>query len=536
MNKKRILTIAVACLLAAALMAAGCGEKTTTPSETTMEVPQLDSGPISGTLDGGVWTYLGIPYAEPPVGELRWKEPQPVASWEDVLACDDFGPACPQPAWPYEVLSEEMDVGATSEDCLYLNVWTPAESPDESLPVMVWIHGGAFVTGAGSLPVYNGRNLAEQGVVVVNFNYRLGPFGFLALPELSQESPNGVSGNYGMLDQIAALKWVQENIDVFGGDPDNVTIFGESAGGASVCDLMASPLAGGLFAGAIVESGGFMDFGMPSDEGGTLKDAEVIGNKIARDLGTSTADDVLAAMREVTPEALLEAASEQTNALGMMNMGPVVDGWFLTDAPSAVFAAGEQQDVPLLIGTNANEGAYFTPDSLTQQQYEVVLNFIYGEYADEVYALFPADTPEQVKPAFSALLTQMGFAAGSKYAAACMANVGAPVYLYKFTMTNSDPELQPLGAFHGIEIAFVFGNTDQSRQVTPTAEDIALSQAMMAYWTNFAATGDPNGEGVPEWPAFTIETDQYQELEATISTQAGYYPQAYDLVLQINGL
>jgi len=536
MNKKRILSIAVACLLAAALMVAGCGEETTTRGETTMEVPQLDAGPISGTLDNGVWTYLGIPYAEPPVGELRWKEPQPVASWEDVLACDEFGPACPQNPWPYPVLSGIMDVGATSEDCLYLNVWTPAESPDESLPVMVWIHGGGFTTGAGNISIYNGRNLAEQGVVVVNFNYRLGPFGFLALPELSQESPNGVSGNYGMLDQIAALEWVQQNIEVFGGDPNSVTIFGESAGGASVCDLMASPLADGLFHGAIVESGGFMDFGMPSgDDGGTLKDAEQVGQQIARDLGANDADDVLAAMREATPEALLEAASEQTNALGMMEMGPVVDGWFLTDAPSAVFAAGEQQDIPLLIGTNANEGAYFAPD-MTQQQYELLLNFVYGEFADQVYALFPADTPEQVKPAFTELLTEMGFASGSKYAAACMANVGAPAYLYKFTMTNSDPRLQPLGAFHGIEITFVFGNAEQVQQVTPTAEDIALSEAMMAYWTNFAAAGDPNGEGVPEWPAFTIETDQYQELGATVSTQTGYYPQAYDLVLQINGL
>ncbi|MBN2026561.1 MAG: carboxylesterase family protein [Actinobacteria bacterium] len=536
MNGKRLLAVAVACLLVVAFMVAGCGEETTTRSETTMEVPQLDSGPISGNLDDGVWTYLGIPYAEPPVGELRWKEPQPVTAWEDVLECDDFGPACPQNAWPYPVLSGIMDVGATSEDCLYLNVWTPAESPEEGLPVMVWIHGGGFTTGAGNIPIYNGRNLAEQGVVVVNFNYRLGPFGFLALPELSQESPNGVSGNYGMLDQIAALEWVRDNINVFGGDPDNVTIFGESAGGASVCYLMASPLAEGLFERAIVESGGFMDFGMPSgDDGGTLEDAEMTGRQIARDLGANDADDVLAAMREVTPEALLEAASEQTNVLGMMNMGPVVDGWFLTDAPSAVFAAGEQQDVPLLIGTNANEGAYFAPD-MTQQQYELLFDYVYGEYADQVYALFPADTPEQVKPAFSELLTAMGFAAGSKFAAATTADIGAPVYLYKFTKVSSDPGLEPLGAFHGLEITYVFGNFDQVQQVTPTAEDIALSEAMMAYWTNFAATGDPNGQGLPEWPAFTIDTDLYQELGVNVSTQTGYYPQAYELVLQINGM
>ena len=338
-----------------------------------------------------------------------------------------------------------------------------------------------------------------------------------------------------MLDQIAALEWVQDNVAAFGGDPDNVTIFGESAGGASVCDLMASPLADGLFDRAIVESGGFMDFGMPSGGGNTLRDAEKTGEKIAKDLGVEDADDVPAAMREKTSEELMEAASKQTSALGMMDLGPVVDGWFLPDAPSAIFAAGEQQDVPLLIGTNADEGAYFAPD-MTQQQYQLMLSYVYGDYTDEVAALFPAPTPEQVKPAFIRLLTEMGFAAGSKFAAASMASVGAPVYLYKFTMLNSDPRLQPLGAFHGIEITYVFGNADQVEQVTPTAEDIALSEAMMAYWTNFASTGDPNGQGVPEWPAFSIETDQYQELGSTITTRSGYYPQAYDLVLQINGL
>jgi len=537
MIKGTLVFIIVVCMaVSMAALVLGCGEKEPAKPASTMEVPQLASGPISGELEGDVWTYLGIPYAAPPVGDLRWKEPQPVAAWEEVLACDDFSPACPQPAWPYPILSGIMDVGKTSEDCLYLNVWTPAQNPDESMPVMVWIYGGGFSTGASNIPIYNGRHLAENGVVLVSFNYRVGPFGFMAHPLLSAESPNGVSGNYGMLDQIAALEWVQDNITAFGGDPDNVTIFGESAGGASVCNLMASPPADGLFDRAIVESGGFMDFGMPSgDDGNTLKDAEEAGEKIASDLGVEDADGVLAAMREATPEELLEAASQQTSALGMMDLGPVVDGWVLPDEPSAIFATGEQQDVPLLIGTNADEGAYFAPD-MTQQQYEFTLKYVYGEYADEVAALFPAQTPEQVKPAFSRLLTEMGFAAGSKFAAVSTADIGAPVYLYKFTKTSSDPRLQQLGAFHGIEITYVFGNADQVPQVTPTPEDIALSQAMMTYWTNFATAGDPNGQGLPQWPAFTAGTDQYQELGPTISTQSGYYPESYDLVLQINGL
>jgi para-nitrobenzyl esterase len=534
---RRVMAITAACLLVAALLVAGCGgESGGTAVETTMEVPQLESGPISGTQEGTIWTYLGIPYAAPPVGELRWREPQAVEPWEDVLACDDFGPACPQPPWPYPFLSDIMDVGMTSEDCLYLNVWTPAKSPDESMPVMVWIYGGAFTTGAANIPIYNGRHLAEQGVVLVSFNYRVGPFGFMAHPLLSKESPDGVSGNYGMLDQIAALEWVRDNIEVFGGDPDNVTIFGESAGGSSVCNLMASPLAGGLFDRAIVESGGFMGFGIPSgDDGSTLKDAELVGQLITADLGVDGADDVLAALREVTPQELLDAASQHTDALGMMDMGPVVDGWALPEEPSAIFAAGEQQDVPLLIGTNADEGAFFAPD-MTQQQYELTLRYIYGVDADEVSALIPAPTPEDAKPAFARLLTEMGFAAGSRFAASCMAAVGAPAYLYKFTKVTSDAALLQMGAFHGIEIPYVFGNADQETQVTPSEADLALSEVMMAYWTNFAATGDPNGQGVPQWPAYTDETDQYQELGETVSTRSGYYPEAYELVLKINGL
>ena len=537
MSGKKLLSLTLMCMVASVVvLAIGCGGGKVARPATTMEVPQLASGPISGTFEGGVRAYLGIPYAAPPVGELRWKEPQPVAPWDEVRECTGFGPACPQPPWRYPVISGILDVGPTSEDCLYLNVWTRAESPDERMPVMVWIYGGGFTTGAANIVLYNGRHLAEKGVVVVSFNYRVGPFGFLAHPLLPEESAHGVSGNYGLLDQIAALEWVRENIEAFGGDPGNVTIFGESAGGASVCNLMVSPLAEGLFHRAIVESGGFMDFGMPvGEDGNTLAEAEKVGEKIAVELGVGDAGDVLAAMREKTADELLEAASKQTNALGMMDLGPAVDGWALPDEPSALFAAGEQSGVPLLIGTNADEGANFAPD-MTQQQYELMLRYIYGEYADEASALFPAQTPEQVKPAFARLLTEMGFAAGSRFAAERMADVGAPAYLYRFTKSSSDPRLQRLGAFHGIEIAYVFGNADQVPQVTPTAADISLSQAIMGYWTNFAATGDPNGQGLPVWPAYTGEGDQYQELGETIATGSGYYPQAYDLALKINGL
>ena len=536
MLRKACVITAAMCMVAVTVFAVvGCGGEEPARPATTMEMPQLDSGPISGGLDGDVWTYLGIPYAAPPVGELRWKEPQPVEPWEDVLACDDFGPACPQPPWPYPVVSGIMDVDEQDEDCLYLNVWTPAESPDERMPVMVWIYGGGFTTGASSIPIYDGRHLAEQGVVVVSFNYRLGPFGFMAHPLLSEESPNGVSGNYGMLDQIAALEWVQENIEGFGGDPDNVTIFGESAGGASVCNLMVSPLADGILDRAIVQSGGFLDFGMPAGDGNTLQDAERTGEKIAEDLGVGGGEGALAALREKTAQELLDAASKQTSALGMMDMGPVVDGWALPDEPAALFAAGEQQSVPLLIGTNADEGAYFAPD-LTLEQYQLMLSYIYGEYADRVFALFPAANDDEVKPAFVRLMTEMGFATGSRFAASSMAAVDAAAYLYEFTKTSSDPRLEALGAFHGIEIAYVFGNADRVPGVTPSEEDIALSEAMMGYWVNFASGGDPNGDGLAQWPAYENDSDRYQELGSAISTQTGYYPEPYELVLEINNL
>lgn len=261
MRKKRFLSYAcVLFLLALMFTVAACGGEQAARTA-TMREPLLDSGPINGVQEGGVWVYKGIPYAAPPVGELRWKEPQPAEPWKEVRPCTEFGPACPQPSSDDQ--GGFMAVGETSEDCLYLNVWSPAETPGERLPVMVWIHGGAFRTGAGSQAVYDGVNLAEKDVVVVTINYRLGPLGFFAHPLLTEESPNGSSGNYGLLDQVAALEWVERNIASFGGDPDNVTVFGESAGAMSICDLMASPLAEGLFDRAIVQSGPFLDMGSP---------------------------------------------------------------------------------------------------------------------------------------------------------------------------------------------------------------------------------------------------------------------------------
>jgi para-nitrobenzyl esterase len=534
MRKRMVVFLIVLCMVATtAFLVVGCGQEETTRAETTMEVPQLDSGPISGLQEDGVWTYLGIPYAAPPVGELRWKEPQPVAAWDDVRPCTEFGPSCPQPPWSYDFSQEEMAVGEQSEDCLYLNVWTPAENPDEGLPVMVWIYGGAFLIGSGSQILYNGRNLAEKGVVVVTINYRVNTLGFMAHPLLSEESPNGVSGNYGLLDQMAALQWVERNIAAFGGDPDLVTVFGQSAGGASVCDLMISPLAAGLFDRAISQSGGFLSMGMPvDDQGDTLIKAERQGVKISEALGCNNEEDELACLREKSPEELMDALNETSaGTLGFASIGPNIDGYVIPENPPLMFAAGEQMNVPLLIGTNANEGAYFAPD-MTLDEYKMIMTFVYGEYGDEALALYPAQTDQEVKPSFATLLTEMLFASPSKFAAASMADIDSPAYLYKFTQEPKDPQLQPMGPFHGYEVAFVFGNLDEMMG----EDDVALSEAMMDYWVNFATTGDPNGSGVPEWPAFMLESDEYQELGTPISTQSGYYPEPYEIVIAVNEL
>lgn len=531
MARRASVCVVIAFLLAAAaLLGAGCGTKAREPS--TMEVPQLTSGPISGAYEDGVWSYRGIPYAAPPVGELRWKEPQPVDPWDEVRPCVEYGPSCPQQESDWTGM---LSIGEMDEDCLYLNVWSPAESPEERLPVMVWIHGGAFKSGSGSLPIYDGRHLAEKGVVLVTINYRLGALGFLAHRLLSKESPHGVSGNYGLLDQIAALEWVRDNIASFGGDPGNVTIFGESAGGMSVLDLMASPLAAGLFHRAIVESGPLLDLGLPLNRDNTLEAAEKMGEDASRDLGCDEAEDELAALRAVPPEKLVELSASENELFSPVNFGPNVDGYVLPKSPSEAFAAGDQAAVPLLTGINANEGTVFIPD-VTLQQYRLMAGYLYGDHADEVMALFPAGSEGEVKPALDKIITQMGFASSARFTAECMEKVGMPAYLYLFTRTTRDERAQALGSFHGLEIMYVFGNLDKVELRGVDEEDRALSEAMMSYWTNFASSGDPNGEGVPEWIAYEVDSSRYQELGETVVTRSGLYDQAYELVKRINGM
>ncbi len=496
-----------------------------------MGLVQLDSGPITGAQQANIWSYKGIPYAAPPVGDLRWKPPQPVAAWTSPRACTSYGPACPQPTGGE--LLPSLAVGTTSEDCLYLNVWSPASSPSQRLPVMVWIHGGSFVTGAGSLPVYDGANLADRGVVVVTINYRLGPLGFLALPALSKESPQGVSGNYGLLDQIAALHWVQKNIAGFGGDPAKVTVFGESAGAISVLDLMVSPLAKGLFQRAISESGILLDRGFGVKTAGTLAQAEAEGQSFAKKLGVDQAADVAAAMRAKTPAELLAAAQ---GGGGLTDIGlpwrPVADGYVLADLPTVLWAAGKEMSVPLLLGTNADEGnAFLSEFPSTVSTYTSTMDSIFDSFAPQALALYPVKSDADVKPTFSRVLTEVGFAGTARFVARGLSGSAAgssKVYLYQFTHV---PLNNPLGAFHAVEIPYVFGNISLFAGAGPV--DQQLSAAIMGYWTRFAAAGDPNGGGSTIWPAYSSATDQNLQLGDSISVGSGLYKQACDLADQV---
>jgi para-nitrobenzyl esterase len=532
MREKRYLAyICVFLLLVLAFTMVTCSSEQTTKT-TTLEEPQLDSGPISGIQEGDIWVYKGIPFAAPPVGELRWKEPQPVESWDEVRPCTEFGPACSQPT--SDDWGGFMTIGETSEDCLYLNIWTPAESPDERLPVMFWIHGGAFRTGSGSQAVYDGVNMAGNDVIIVTINYRLGPFGFFAHPLLTEESPNNSSGNYGLLDQIAALEWVERNIEAFGGDPDNVTVFGESAGAMSIYSLMASPLAEGLFDGAIMQSGPFLDMGLPLNPDDTLENAEEKGEEVSEELGCEGVEDELACLRDKSPEELMQASDRGDDPLAHINLGPNTDGWVLPDSPSAVFAAGEQYDVPVIVGSNADDGSIFVPD-IDLQQSQLLVSFLYGDYAEQVEALFPAETEEQVWQATSDLITEMGFAATARFIAASMQDKGSDAFLYLFSRIPDDERAEGLGAFHGLEIVYVFGNFDKVGLDTVDQTDTDLSKAMMDYWVTFAKTGDPNSSDVLPWPFYAAEDYQYQNLGDYIIPETGFYDEAYNLMLEFTG-
>jgi len=457
------------------------------------------SGAVEGKDDGKVRAFLGIPYAAPPVGDLRWKAPQPAAKWSGLRKATEFGSHCMQG----NVFGDMVfhDPGG-SEDCLTLNVWVPVRHVEGKLPVMVWIYGGGFVAGTTSEGRQDGSHLAQQGVIVVSMNYRLGVFGFLVHPELAKESGHNSAGNYGLLDQLAALQWVHENIAAFGGDPANVTIFGESAGSFSVSAQMASPLAKGLFQKAIGESGAAfsrsgLDFAPLSVR--EEKDAKLVTEK----LGVST----LADLRAIPAEKLLEAFAPPKSP--GFDFGPDVDGYFLPEPVPAIFAAGKQNDVPLLAGWNHDEGSFeivSAPQKPTAESLKAAAQKDFGDKSDQFLKLYPADTDQH------ALRSAQDYA-GDKFIAMStwewietQRKTGKqPIYRYRFDMapTPSNPNAPRLGAYHSAEIEYVFGQLDSKTDVTWRPDDRQLSDVMQKYWSNFAKNGNPNGAGLPSWPMYT---------------------------------
>ena len=490
------------------------------------DVIQLHSGPISGNIEDGVRIFLGIPYAAPPVGELRWKPPQETASWTQVRNSTDFSPACPQP--------KQQDTGKFSEDFLYLNVWTTAKKPDERLPVMVWIHGGAFNFGSASQPEYNGKNLAKKGVVVVTINYRLGPLGFLVHPLLSKESAQGTSGNYGLLDQIAALKWVQKNIAAFGGNPDQVTIFGQSAGSRSVSLLMISPMAKGLFHRAIAESGGPIIGSeyLSVTFNGNMANVSKMGQKLTVKLGCDKAQDVLAAMRAKSAQELVEAADCKTDLFDdeALFFAPVFDGWVLPKDPLAAYSGGQQHDVPIIVGSTLNEGTFYLADEtdLSVEKYKSFLKARFADNSGKAFEMFPAYKAEDVAPAIDHFVTVAVNAHPARFVAQSMERKKSRAYLYQFTRLPDTAMTRKLKVHHGVELAYVFGNMSQSEGYNDT--DMWLSNKMMDYWVNLAKTGNPNGKGLPYWPAYKSKSDLNLEFSDTIHTNKNLFKKECDFI------
>ena len=494
-------------------------------AENKTGVIQLDSGPISGKVEDGVRVFLGIPYAAPPVEDLRWKPPQAIASWGQVRNSTDFGPSCPQP--------RQQDTGKFSEDCLYLNVWTTAKKPDERQPVMVWIHGGAFNFGSGSQPEYDGRNLAQKGVVVVTINYRLGPLGFFVHPLLSKESAHGSSGNYGLLDQIAALKWVQKNIAAFGGNPDRVTIFGQSAGSRSVTLLMISPLAAGLFHRAIAESGGPIigsEYLNPAFNG-NMAQVSKMGQDLAAKLGCDKAEDVLAALRAKSAQEIVAAADCKTSVFddGLF-FAPVFDGRVLPKNPLKAYAGGRQHDVPIIVGSTLNEGNLYLADEtdLTVEKYKSFLKARFASNSGKAFEMFPAYEAKDVARAIDHFLTVAANAQPARLVAQSMARKKSRAYLYQFTRLPGTAMARQLGVHHGVELAYVFGNMNKSDGYDDT--DLGLSKKMMDYWVNFAKTGNPNGQGLADWPAYKSKSDLNLEFSNTLHTNKHLFRKECDFI------
>lgn len=444
-------------------------------------IVETNYGKVKGAVNesGTVVSFKGIPYAAPPVGNMRWREPQPPSSWEGIRDAAKFCPSCiqnrvythlPNGPWTEEFMVQD----SVSEDCLFLNIWTPAKSASDKLPIIVFLHGGAFTEGSGSIDVYNGEELAKKGIIAITINYRLGALGFLAHPELTAESPHHVSGNYGFLDQIAALKWIKENITAFGGDPQHVTIAGQSAGAASVRALIISPLVRGLFHGAITQSGSTFPSGQSSSM--TLSEGEKLGVEFAESKGASS----IAQLRAVPAMEIIARDPKNPG----LRFGGVSDGYFQTGDLLSVFAEGKQNDTPFMSGMNADETRY------------------YGDTGKDFKTLYPSGSKEEEAAAVKLAGQEQGRLSTWLWMEYRAKTSKTKAFEYYFDRAIPWPEHPEFGAFHTSEVPYVFNNLKMLRGHKMERTDSIVADRMSSYWVNFVRTGDPNGPGLPVWEPF----------------------------------
>lgn len=482
------------------------------------EPVQLHSGLISGELldaSKGLQAFRGIPFAAPPLGDLRWRPPQDVAPWDGVRECVEFGPVAPQSPGLTGLVGDPLP--PSDEDCLYLNIWTTKAGTDAKQPVMVWIHGGGFNVGWSNQTAYEGSELAKRGVVIVTINYRLGALGFFAHPALSAESVQNVSGNYGMLDTVAALKWVQRNIAAFGGDDGNVTIFGESAGGTIVAALCVSPMAKGIVHRGIAQSPGGTDTYLKKSTENS-QSAEDIGKAWASRVVGDDTDDVLAALRAIPADKLLGTGFQAKIA---------VDGWFMKDLSDNVFANGEQNNFPIIVGTNTDEGTIFVNNYpwRTIEAYRSGMKGQFGDAAGEILKLYPVSSDADILGALNAFIADTWFLRPATGMLRGMDKVSSNAYQYVFThRSQRTPER---GAYHSSEMYYPFNTLHPADEKSENPE---LAEAIIQYWVQFAKTGDPNVAGLPAWPEYETKSARYLELGDEIKTGSAYRHEAMEIL------
>lgn len=490
---------------------------------------RVDGGELQGIVQDDVVSFKGIPFAAPPAGELRWRPPQAAAPWTGLRQAAEYGADCMQGRFGPPPAAGAPAPRVPSEDCLFLNVWRPADLAARNLPVMVWIHGGGFVGGSGALQGAAGAPFARQGVVLVTINYRLGRFGFFAFPALSEERPEETKGNYAYMDQIAALQWVKRNIAAFGGNPGNVTIFGFSAGGVSVHSLLASPQARGLFHKAIAQSGGSRDSVLtarPMRADGVDPNyrvsAETIGRTFAQSMGIDGVDQAaLVRLRALSAEQVLRGATPAAGASApQIELTPILDGRLITETAETAYKAKHQPRVPFLAGSNSADTAGNRVRATTKEAFFGR----FGQWSDRAKAAYDPDGSTELATMVSRANDDFGQAEPARFAANAFAANGSPAYLYRFSyVASAMRERMRAGTPHGGEIAFVFGTVGSGPgpASTPSPEDLAISKLAQTYWVNFARTGDPNGAGLPVWPRHVPGKDVIFEFRPDGTAGAG---------------